>query len=215
MASLPSDRPDFNPNLTQRVGSRLVASLTVALVVRPDEVRNHDVYSALPPAGVTDWEDFATLTSEDIDDLAAPKPGGLQPIQKIMKGRLKALHAFYHKECRRLGKVFEPASIGQAECDDFRRSGEFNPRKELVQWNQPIISKELSDWRRSVKPNRSDCPVLIEAAKYYAWKRDMRIAAESQNMQDTLERLRVFQLSEMKALEAQKNWLFKDRHPHG
>ena len=63
--------------LTRQVGSRLVASLTVALVVRPNEVLNHDVYSALRHAGVTDWEDFATLTSEDIDDLAAPKPGGL------------------------------------------------------------------------------------------------------------------------------------------
>ena len=119
MASLPSDRPDFNPNLTRQVGSRLVASLTVALVVRPNEALNHDVYSALCHTGVTDWEDFATLTSEDIDDLAAPKPGGLQPIRKIMKGRLKALHAFYHKECRRLGKLFEPASIQQAEYDEF------------------------------------------------------------------------------------------------
>ena len=176
----------------------------------PAGLKGHPVIGALAHVGITEWEDFATMTSEDIEDLATPVRGGLQPLRNVLKGRLKAFHTFYHSECKRLGKTFEPTSISVQEFNQFRRSKEFDPKNELSQWNRPLQStRALTEWKRCIKPNRSDYPILSEAVKHFIWKRDMKIAAESQNMHDALERPGVYPLSQAPVIALKMQWMFK------
>ena len=188
MVTLPTNRPDMAP-MFNGPGVRLAATLCIMLSTDTARLANHPVPGALKHVGITEWEDFATMTDEDIKDLATPVRGGLQPLRNVLKGRLKAFHAFYHSECKRLGKTFEPTSLSTQEFAEFRRSKEYDPNGELSQWNRPLQSTTaVTEWKRCIKPNRSDCPILSEAVRNFIWKRDMRIAAESQNMLDTLER---------------------------
>ena len=107
-------------------------------------------------------EDFLSLSPDDIMTLP--------DLTATDKCKLMCAMSYYHSGSRNMKAPSDVTSVAKQMFDDYR-SSLCDPTKPVIPWKTPIADPELDKWKRSVKPNGRDFPILKDEVSYLAGRR--------------------------------------------
>ena len=91
--------------------------------------------------------------------------------------------------------------------DEYRTSL-CDPTKPVIPWKTPIADPELDKWKRNVKPNGRDFPILKDEASYPRWQEKLfTTTLEAQDLRHLITPGHTPSNPEVQAV--QKKWLYK------
>jgi hypothetical protein len=131
------------------------------------------IVTAFNNVGIQQFKnDFLCLSKEDIDNLTT---NGVDPLPLLMRRRLQALLAFYHYACTQAKSEVSIVRITR-DVFDFFRTATFDPAAPIVPWTNAVENrpdekeKQLIEWRKIIKPSKSDYKDFRDDATWNSWK---------------------------------------------
>jgi len=156
---------------------RILHVLTQFLDIPADaNFHNQPIVQALRHAGITHFNrDFICLSEDDIWDLRAPAPTAGDPpeIPKIHYRKLIITLSLFHHGSRESKQRIDIRKVSKARFDSYK-TDTFRSKLEIIPWNVPLPNTHLSShedqWKRTIKPNKSDYKELKDVAYWLTWK---------------------------------------------
>ena len=142
--------------------------------------------------------DFLSLSPEDV--MHPPN------ITATEKRKLICVLSYYHSGSRVANGPIAVMTTTKQMFDEYRASL-CDPTKPVIPWKTPIADPELDKWKRNVKPNGRDFPILKDEASYPRWKEKLFTTLDVQDLRDLITAGHVPLNPEAHAV--QKKWLHK------
>ncbi len=170
----------------------------------------HDIRLAFQAAGIDGWDrHFTSLSYADIDQLTVPDTPP-RPLALMHKSMLRAVRAFHVHCC-----VVRKQNVNIAGCTedlyDMFRVNIWDPEEPLRAWNSlkraPKLEDEVANWRKSVRPSRSDYKEFRDEAYWQQTKEKIEATAKSHGLYHTLDSSHVVSNRELD--ELQRQWMMK------
>jgi len=197
---------------------RLRSVLTIFLDVpnydtHQTEYNAHEIVLALTAQGITRFnQDFLSLSEADIRDLTYIEGGTLTNISLINKRRLTILLAFYHYTCSLAKGQVKLENLPRTEFDKFR-TNEYDPNTPIRPW-KILLAKptdtsgetELSAWKKSVRPNKTDYKEFRDESLWTRAKEQFTTTLESHNLSHLIDEN--YTVTDVNLDQAQRGWLY-------
>jgi hypothetical protein len=176
----------------------------------------HEIVRALTYQGIVHFRrDFLSLSENDIRELVAPDPdraaAAPAPISLINKRRLIILLAFYHHCCAKVSAEVKIENIPRTAFDDFRTM-EYDPNSPIRPWKTVTMTSattsesELSVWKKSVRPNKSDYKEFRDESLWVRSKEQFTTTLESHSLAHLIDDSHVVTDADLD--QAQRGWLY-------
>ena len=144
-------------------------------------------------------EDFLSLSTEDILKLGPD-------ITVTQQRKLACLFAYFHSASRIAGGPIEILTTNKQMFDEYRTSL-YDPTKPVIPWKTPIADPELDKWKRNVKPNGREYPMLKDEASFPRFKEKFDTTLEAHDLSHLIAPGRTPKNPEVE--EVQQKWLYK------
>ena len=144
-------------------------------------------------------DDFLSLSTEDILKL---EPN----ITVTQQRKLACVFAYFHSASRIADGPVEILSTTKQMFDECRTSLH-DPTKPVIPWKTRIVDPELDKWKRNVKPNGRDYPMLKDEASFPRFKEKFDTTLEAHDLSHLITPGRTVTNTEVE--DVQQKWLYK------
>ena len=159
-----------------------------------------DMKDTLDQQGITGFrDDFLSLSAEDVTQLG---PNITIP----QKRKLVCALAHFHSASRMADGPIEILTTTKQMFDEYRTSL-CDPTKPVIPWKTPIVDPELDKWKRNVKPNGREYPILKDEASFPRFTEKFYTTLEAHDLRHLITPGRT--ITNPDAEDVQQKWLHK------
>ena len=193
----------------------LKGTLCHLLDMDPTTFDTHPIAKALARSGITGFKaKFLGFPPSYIDKMEyMENPTDTHPTELGLcyKAQLRAVLAFYHHYARLNGGGFDMRGIDRNIFNEFRIS-EYDPDARIIPHGRPDptatkVSSELSNWRKMIKPNKSDYKEFRDPVFWQQSKESIITTLKAQGMHHLVDRAHT--VTDPLLDEAQRDWFYK------
>jgi hypothetical protein len=180
--------------------------------IAAEDYETSDLYRACVHAGVRGYADFVTLTEADINSFVVPSETDERitaPLPPVQKRMLVIALAMFHDASRINKKPIKITSVSTANFNAYRIN-QYNSGIPIIPWSQARpdpVNQELANWKKQVRPSRSDYRDLKDDISWIRHKEHLLTTLEAHGLSHIVQA--DFIPTDNETDKAQMVWLYK------
>ena len=170
--------------MTQR--DRMLYLLVTMLNESADTVENDTTWTCLDQNGITNYDDFKSLSDDDIMGLTYTVNNELLQLPLITRRKMVIARLYHMWVNQQSARDIQIEELGTAGFDVYRVNFYEDHANAVKRGSKGEGNLDLERWNKGIKANRTEYPTLSGAELWIRFKEDFCSTADSQGLLHTL-----------------------------